>query len=293
MKKVVVCILLSAVLFSTMEVALKVASIGIDPFQMTFIRFLAGGLCLLPFAMKEIKKRDIKFERDDYIYLLAIGALNIVISMSFFQFGVMNTKASVAAVIFCINPMFTMFFAHFITDEKMNGKKAAALAISIIGLLFIMNPLNLNAGSDLKGMTLSFLSALTFGLYSAVGKRRISKFGGLAQTSVSFILGSLVLLLILIAANRPIIGGIHFAEIPLLAYISIAVTGLGYLFYFMAMEKSNASIASLVFFVKPAMAPVFAVVLLNETIKINLLFGIVFILIGSYINMNGFKPTSI
>lgn len=288
MKKVVIDILLSAILFSTMEVALKVASFGIDPFQMTFIRFLIGGLCLLPFAMKEIKKREITFVKSDYTYLLLIGILNIVISMSFFQFGVMNTKASIAAVIFCTNPMFTMFFAHFLTDEKMNRRKALALLVSIIGLLFIMNPFNLN-GADVKGMLLSFSSALTFGLYSAVGKKRIHKLGGLAQTSISFIFGSLALLVILIITKRPIISGIHSSEILLLLYICIAVTGLGYLFYFMAMEKSNASVASLVFFVKPAIAPIFAVVLLREVIKINLFFGIAFILVGSYINMNKIK----
>lgn len=40
MKKIIVYIFISAILFSTMEVTLKIVSIGIDPFQITFIRFI-------------------------------------------------------------------------------------------------------------------------------------------------------------------------------------------------------------------------------------------------------------
>ena len=54
-KKEVLYIILTALLFSTMEVALKVAGNDLDPFQLTFIRFFMGGLFLLPFALKEMK----------------------------------------------------------------------------------------------------------------------------------------------------------------------------------------------------------------------------------------------
>jgi drug/metabolite transporter (DMT)-like permease len=63
------------------------------------------------------------------------------------------------------------------------------------------------------------------------------------------------------------------------------ITGLGYLFYFLAMEISDAATASIVFFVKPALAPVLAVIALRETIGVNGLLGILFIFVGSYINL--------
>ncbi len=285
MKKVFGFVILSAVLFSTMEVALKIASVGLDPFQMTFTRFFWGGIFLLPFAIKELKKRSIVFDRNDFYYYMILGILNIVISMTFFQLGVIYAKASTAAVVFCTNPMFTMLFAHFITEEKLTKKKVVALGISIIGLLFIMNPFNMNAGDELIGIGLAFVAAVVFGLYSAYGKLRIIKYGGIAQTSISFIMGSLVLLVFLWVTRRPVISGITQDNLLLVLYISILVTGVGYLAYFMAMEKSNALYASLVFFVKPAIAPVFAILILCETITINVIIGIVFILIGSYITM--------
>lgn len=63
MKKVVAYILISALLFSTMEVVLKLAGNQLDAFQITFIRFLIGGLFLLPLAIFEIKKERSKLQK--------------------------------------------------------------------------------------------------------------------------------------------------------------------------------------------------------------------------------------
>lgn len=286
MKKVVSYILLSAILFSTMEIALKIASSGFDPFQMSCIRFLIGGIIILPFAVKELKKRNVILRKEDYKYFTMLGIICIIVSMSFFQFAVEYTSAYVVAVVFCTNPMFTMIFAHFLTDEKLNKSKVIALGISIIGLIFILNPFHISLNNDFIGIILSAVSAVTFGLYSALGKKRIQKYGGLAQTSFSFIFGSIILLIILIIVKKPVLHGITENNILLLLYIGVAVTGIGYLAYFMAMEKANATTASLVFFVKPAIAPILAMIILKEIITWNVIVGIICILVGSYKNID-------
>jgi drug/metabolite transporter (DMT)-like permease len=286
MKKVVIYIFISAILFSTMEVTLKIVGLDLDAFQLTFIRFLMGGLFLAPFAALEIRRRKTRITTQDMVYMLILGIICICISMVFFQFGVMGANASTAAVIFCTNPMFTMIFAHFLTDEKMTMRKGIAAGISIAGLILIINPLHLSPGNTLMGMIFSLISAITFGLYSAAGKRRIQKLGGLTQTSISFLLGSAVLWIILIILDKPVFAGINSGNMLVVLYVGIAVTGLGYLYYFLAMEKSNATLASLVFFVKPGIAPIIAVIVLNEVITANVITGILLIFIGSYMTLN-------
>jgi drug/metabolite transporter (DMT)-like permease len=214
-----------------------------------------------------------------------MGIVCICISMVFFQLGVENSNASTAAVIFCTNPMFTMLFAHFMTEEKMNKQKSIALAIGLIGILFMMNPFNMAPGNTPLGITYTLLAALTFGLYSAMGKISIHKLGGLTQTSISFIIGSIVMLPILLILEKPILSGIAVDNILVILYIGVMVTGIAYLSYFMIMKESDAATASIVFFIKPAIAPIFAVILLREVIGINGILGIVLILAGSYINL--------
>ncbi|MDD4566229.1 MAG: DMT family transporter, partial [Eubacteriales bacterium] len=132
MKKLIIYILGSAALFSTMEVALKVAGTQLDAFQLTLIRFMIGGLLLLPFALIEIRKNQTVITKKDMLHMLVMGIVCICISMVFFQIGVENSKASTAAVIFCINPMFTMLFAHFMTEEKLHRIKVIVLALGLL-----------------------------------------------------------------------------------------------------------------------------------------------------------------
>ena len=285
MKKLVAFIITSAVLFSTMEVVLKIAGTQLDSFQLTMIRFFVGGLFLLPFALMEIRKYHTVITKKDYLHMAAMGIVCICISMAFFQLGVENSKASTAAVIFCLNPMFTLIFAHFMTEEKLNRVKLIALAVGLIGIVFMINPLHMERGNTPLGVAYTILAAATFGLYSAMGRTSIKRLRGITQTSISFLFGSVVMIPVLLIMGRPFISGISAGNILIVLYISIAVTGFGYLFYFLAMEVSDAATASIVFFVKPALAPVIAVITLHEAVGINGLIGILLIFAGSYINL--------
>lgn len=284
MNKAYIFVVLTAFLFGTMEVACKAAGSQLDPFQLTFIRFAIGGLILLPFAIAELKKNDIRLNGKDILTLAGVGILCIPLSMLFFQLGVMNCNASTSSVLICINPFFTMVFAHIFTEEKLNKHKFLVLGIGFIGLIFMIKPWNIQEGNTVIGIIYMLLAALFFGAYTVAGKVSIKKMGIMAQTSISFILGSLILLIIIVAAGKPVIAGVA-DNLPLVLYVGIFVTGLGYFCYFKAIKLADAATGSLAFFLKPAIAPVIAVIVLKETILWNTYIGIGFILVASYMNI--------
>ena len=284
MKKAYVYVVLTALLFGTMEVACKVAGNQLDPFQFTFIRFAIGGLILLPFAVQEMKKDRVKLNFRDIIALSGVGALGIPLSMVFFQLGVINSNAATASVLISINPLFTMVFAHFFANERLNRYKFIVLLLGFIGLIFMIKPWNMQEGNTVIGMVYMLLAAIFFGAYTVAGKVSVQKVGIMAQTSISFILGSLILLIIILITGKPVLRGV-LENIPLELYAGIFVTGMGYLCYFMAIKASDASTGSLAFFIKPAIAPVMAVIFLKETILWNMYVGIACILVASYLNI--------
>lgn len=284
MKKAYVFVILTAILFGTMEVACKAAGNGLDPFQLTFLRFAIGGLILLPFAIVELRKNQIKLNAKDFLILAGVGALGIPLSMVFFQIGVINSNAATASVLICINPMFTMVFAHFFANEKLNRNKFIVLAIGLVGLIFMIKPWNVQEGNTVFGIVCMLLAAIFFGAYTVAGKVSVQKMGIMAQTSISFILGSLILLIIILITGKPVIAGVG-DNLLLVLYVGIFVTGLGYYCYFMAIKASDASTGSLAFFIKPAIAPVMAVIFLKETILWNTYVGIALILVSSYMNI--------
>lgn len=56
MKRGYLYILITTLLFSSMEVALKCIAGQLNPIQLNFSRFLVGGLVLVPLAVRELKK---------------------------------------------------------------------------------------------------------------------------------------------------------------------------------------------------------------------------------------------
>jgi drug/metabolite transporter (DMT)-like permease len=177
-----------------------------------------------------------------------------------------------------------MIFAHFFTSEKMNVHKLIVLAIAFVGLVFMIKPWNIQEGNTVIGIVYMLLAAIFFGAYTVAGKVSVQKMGIMAQTSISFILGSFILFIIILITGRPIIAGVA-EQLPLVLYVSIFVTGLGYFCYFQAIKLSDASTGSFAFLIKPAIAPVMAVIFLKEVILWNTYIGIILILCSSALNV--------
>ena len=93
-------IVLCAVIFSTMEVMLKTVHGVFAPMQITCLRFLIGGLLLVPFALRSMKKKGAAFTRADVGFFALTGFLCVAFSMVLYQMAVTYTKASVVAIIF-------------------------------------------------------------------------------------------------------------------------------------------------------------------------------------------------
>lgn len=297
MKKGYVYIILTTIIFSTMEIALKLISGVFNPIQITFTRFFVGGLFLIPFAFNTIRKKHILISAKDLFYFAFLGLLGTVISMGLYQLAVLYTQASVVAVLFSSNPVFVTILAFILLKESIHKNNILALILEVIGILLIIDPLNTKL--SMSGVILTIASTLIFALYGVSGKKKCAKYGGIVVTCFGFIFGSLELLFLIalshinlistwlshsafeIFSNISIFTGYSIQTLPIIAYICIINTGLGFACYFKAMEETSAQTTSLAFFFKPILAPILALILLHETIPLNMIIGILFILIGS------------
>ena len=171
-------IVLCAVIFSTMEVMLKTVHGVFAPMQITCLRFLIGGLLLVPFALRSMKKKGAAFTRADVGFFALTGFLCVAFSMVLYQMAVTYTKASVVAIIFSCNPIFVTMLAYFLLREEIHRNHLIALALELLAVLIIIDPLH--ASLDPTGALLAIASALVFSFYSVVGKKRTPRFGGIA-----------------------------------------------------------------------------------------------------------------
>jgi len=277
-KKSGIWILLTAFAFGSMEVALKLAGDSFSALQLTFLRFLLGGILLLPFAWHDLRRRERRLTKGDIGYLAALGVLNVCFSMTLFQLSVMHSNATLAAVMISMNPIFTMVLAHFLVNEPFTRRKALLLAICMLGLFFVANPFALARGNSFVGIAMGLGSAILFSFYTTLGKKRIKSIGGLAFNAATFLFGSTVLLAAILILDEPVISGIRADNIGVLLYTSLVVTGVGYLCFMKANEVAGPSMASYAFFFKPVIAACLAALVLKEAVTWNIIVGVILIL---------------
>ena len=290
-------IVLCAVIFSTMEVMLKTVHGVFAPMQITCLRFLVGGVLLIPFAMRSIRKKNAVLTRKDLGFFACAGFLCVVIAMSLYQMSVTYTRASIVAVIFSCNPIFVTMLAHLLLHEEIHKNHIIALILELTAALIIIDPVH--ASLDPTGALLAILSAAMFSFYSVFGKKRTPRFGGIAVTCLSFLFGATELVALLLFGRTaagaslygalglkifidvPLFENIPLSALPALLYICCINSAAGFVCHMMAMEKTSAQEASLIFFLKPIFAPIFALIFLKEEIPLNMLVGIVCFLAGS------------
>lgn len=297
MKRGYLYILITTLLFSSMEVALKCISGQLNPIQLNFSRFLVGGLVLVPLAVRELKKRRLSLDGKALGTFALLGLMGIAVSMSLYQLAVARVQASVVGVLFSSNPVFVTLFAFLLLREKISKNQILGLALDVIGIVLIIQPWHLKL--DALGVTYILLGTLLFALYGVCGKRQCARFGGLAVSCFSFLFGAAEMMALAALthipsvsaaltaagldtfANIPFLTGYTAANLPIVLYIYIGVTGIGFTCYFLSMEVTSAQTTSLVFFFKPALAPLLAFLILREAIPGNMLAGIACILCGS------------
>ena len=281
MKKGYWYITATALFFSTAEIATKFISHSLDPLQITFLRFLIGGLFLLPFAIVDMRKRQLRLAAKDWLALAGLGALGISLSMPLFQLAVQVAKAGKVAVVFSTNTLFTAVFAVWLLKEGFTKLTAVALGLGALGVVAMLNPF---AGMpDALGMALTLAAAALFSLYGVLGAGFSRRFGGFVLNSFTFLMGSALLIIPMAVLHTPVFHGVSWDNLPVLLYVCLGVTGLGYLFYFAAMRETSAIETSAVFFIKPALAPMLAWLVLGEAPMPTTVLGIVLITIGAFV----------
>lgn len=281
MKKGLFYILLTAVAFTTLEPVSKLIASDISPLAITFIRFFIGGALLLPLSVSKIRENNIQLRKSDYLRITLLGVLCICISMVLLQYAVLVADSpAFIAIIFSANSVFTIIIAAFILKDKITPKKFCAIALCAVGVVVCAD---FSSGSNLFSVMLAVLSALTFSLYTILSKKYMAKVSGIIQTGLSFFIGSLILLAVLLIMKIEVVGALNMNNIVPMIYLGFAVTGVGYWSYFCAMEKASVMAASLVFFIKPVLTP-FAAFFINGIVPdLKVFIALTLVLSGSYL----------
>lgn len=281
-------VLLTAVLFTTLEPVSKLISLQVHPMSLTFLRFFIGSIILLPFAIVKIRREHITLVWRDYATMAGLGVLCVSVSMVLLQYAVLKAASPAPiAIIISSCSVFTMLLAAPILKERITFRKCVSVVVCLVGIALCVD---LNGGAGIESVVLAVLAALTFALYTVLGKKYATKAGSVVQTSFSFFFGSVVLLAVLLVMRIPTFSAVTLDNVFHIFYLGILVTGVGYWSYFKAMEGTSAMAAATVFFIKPALTPLAAFLINGALPGWTVFVALALVLAGSYLAASSRQP---
>jgi drug/metabolite transporter (DMT)-like permease len=116
----------------------KLALSAVPPVLLAGIRFVPAGLLLLLIAAT---KGKLRIARKDWLRLGVVGLLTTTISYALMFWAMQYIRTGFAAVVdFTVVPVFLLAFAVIAGEEAFHWRQAMAIALGIVGLLFLFLP---------------------------------------------------------------------------------------------------------------------------------------------------------
>ena len=126
-----------AAIWGAAFIFMRVAAPVLGPAWMPEFRVLIGGLALL--AWFRLTGFDPGLRRHWRFYLL-LGAVGIAAPFALYSFASMHAPASLLSITNATSPIFGLAWAALFRDERVTARKAAGLALGILGVALIARP---------------------------------------------------------------------------------------------------------------------------------------------------------
>ena len=257
-------------------VVMKQAVQLVGPWEFAFIRNFFSALILLlflAFMQKSLRIIEIKF-----VFLIGIFQMigfTVLVLVALVHGGTAKTS-----VLTFTMPVWANLLALYFLKEKMTNRQILAIAVSLIGLILIFDPVHKNADFN------SMLIAISAGFFWGCGVISVKKYnekypqvGLLNLTAWQMLLGSLPILLVIVAKGLEVYEiNSYFWKASL--YNIIFCNSLAWLLWNFGVKYLKTSEVSTISLLAPVIGSLAAFFELHEAPKINEGIGLIMVLCG-------------
>jgi drug/metabolite transporter (DMT)-like permease len=209
-------------------------------------------------------------------YLLLLGLFEATAVLAYF-YSVRNTSVSMAVLLLYTAPIYVTLLSPLLLKEKNTSRSILALALSITGVVMILQPQTLDNDNSVLGVAPGLASGLLYGLMIMTSRSLKDSYTGIAQATWSM----LVSLIIFFPFAFTISADGLKNDLHLLILFGLVPTAIGGILYFNGLRLVKAQSASIISLLEPVTAVVFAFIILSEPIAFTTVLGGGFILLGA------------
>ena len=131
-------------------------------------RVLLGGLALL--AWLRLTGFDSGLRRHARFYLL-IGTVSIAAPFALYSYAAMHAPASLLSIVNATAPIFGLAWSALFRDERVTLRKAAGLALGIVGVALIVRPPDGGVAAQLGPLAAALAACCCYGITGVLMKR--------------------------------------------------------------------------------------------------------------------------
>ena len=221
----------------------------------TLRSLVAGALFWIVSAFQPYEK----VERKDYIRIFAASMLGFLTCQVTFLVGIPHITPMDCSILTAMAPIYTMAVAAIAIKEPITLKKAAGVALSFVGVIYLIVSRVVAPGGAAEstpfGIFMIILNSLSFSMYLGIFKPLIAKYSTITFMKWIFFFSACV--------STPIsMGGlmkVEWAAIPAkqyaeLAYLIICATFITYSLIPLAQKRIRPTLISMYSYVQPIIA---------------------------------------
>lgn len=255
-----------------------------DPIFFVGLRLAVAAFSFVPLYL--IASQRYPFPKDWKVWVdgSVIGVLGTAVPMTCFVLALKYQSSGVASILVTTGPAITALMAHFVlSDENLNLSKSAGILLSLGGALLIALSGETGLADIPRANPISYgLISLSL-LFHSAGTIYARKFALHYQaydlTAIQMLSGTVVMLSL--AGFLTGFQGDRVNPIGILTVVFVGVASFaGFLLYYTTVLHYGATIAVMSLYVTTIVATLSGFVLLDETLTIRILGGMVVILMG-------------
>lgn len=203
--------LVTAACWATLPVALKITLEQIDPYTLTWFRFvLATGVMLAWLAARHGLGGFATLDRKRW-WLLSAAALLLIGNYVFYLLGVQRTSPANAQLLIQLAPLLMALGGIFVFRERFNRWQWAGLATITLGLaLFFRDQLDVGASGYVAGSALVIVAAVVWAAYALLQKQLLVRLSSPAILLFIFAVASVLLMPLAQPAALLRLDGLHW-----------------------------------------------------------------------------------
>tara|TARA_B100000809_G_scaffold249300_2_gene280472 strand:+ start:43662 stop:44555 length:894 start_codon:yes stop_codon:yes gene_type:complete len=278
----VVLAIFGVVLFSAKAIMVKKAyEYDIDSVSLLLLRMLFSLPVYIVIAVLVKPEKAAEIKKTDYLWLVFFGFVGYYLASYFDFLGLQYIKAGLERIVLFVYPTLVLLISRVFLKTKITRTQIVAIMITYFGVVTaFLGEFDLSGANLYLGVSLIFLSALTYAMYLVGSGWLIPKFGVLCFTSYAMIISTVCVI-------------VHYLltrEIDLLSYpkeiyfLGLLMAILSTIIPSFMVSKSIKVIGSSNFSIIASIGPISTIVLayvfLGENLSLYQVVGTIIVISG-------------